>query len=219
MSFRVRAIGVCLSVVLAIASANAWCQPVPSGVSTVAPMLEKALPSVVHIRTRGTDDLEQSPFYAHPILGRYAKEIAGISAQKKQFSSSGSGVVIDAGRGLIITNVHVIDRADEIKVYLYDGREFPATLLGRDSATDVAVVKITATGLVSMPVADSSKVKVGDFVFAIGNPFSFDFTATRGMVSNLMRSTVGWKSRATSSTTRASTPATREERSSTSAVS
>ena len=163
---------------------------------SLAPMLEKVVPAVVSIRTKGFDTLEQNPLISHPLFGRLVREEMGTGAstpEKRSFTSRGSGVIVDAARGLIITNFHVIEKATEIKVKLHDGRELDAKLLGRDAATDVAAVQIEAKDLISVPIGDSTKVRVGDFVVAIGNPLGLDSTATMGMVSSLMRSNVGWR--------------------------
>jgi serine protease DegQ len=100
-------------------------------------------------------------------------------------------VVIDAGQGLIITNNHVIDRADEITVQLADGRELTAKLVGSDPDTDVAIVKVPAENLTAVPIGNSDQVEVGDFVLAIGNPFLIGQTVTSGIVSGLNRTNVG----------------------------
>jgi serine protease Do/serine protease DegQ len=103
----------------------------------------------------------------------------------------GSGVIFDAKRGLVLTNNHVIHRADEITVSLTDGRSFQAELIGSDPATDVALIKIPAEQLTALPLADSDKLRVGDFVVAIGNPFGLGQTVTSGIVSALGRSGLG----------------------------
>jgi Do/DeqQ family serine protease len=102
--------------------------------------------------------------------------------------SAGSGVIIDARNGYIITNAHVIENADEITVTLLDDRQLKAQIVGRDKPSDVAVLKVTAKNLVEMPLADSSKAEVGDFVLAIGNPFALHHTVTSGIISALGRS-------------------------------
>jgi len=99
--------------------------------------------------------------------------------------------VIDARQGLIITNHHVIDRADEITVTLSDGREVQAKLIGGDPDTDVAVIKITAENLTAIAIGDSDRIEVGDFVLAIGNPFLIGQTVTSGIISGLHRTNVG----------------------------
>jgi serine protease Do/serine protease DegQ len=97
-------------------------------------------------------------------------------------------VIVDAKNGYIITNAHVIENADEITVTLLDDRKVKATIVGRDKPSDVAVLKINATNLIDIPLADSSKAEVGDFVLAIGNPFTLNHTVTSGIISALGRS-------------------------------
>lgn len=156
-----------------------------SGVSTLAPILKKIAPAVVSIATksRAPDGNTQQR------KARDAKPAAAAADQ--QARAAGSGVVIDAGQGLIITNNHVIDRAEEISVHLADGRELPAKLVGGDADTDVAVIKVPAENLTAIASGDSDQIEVGDFVLAIGNPFLIGQTVTSGIVSGLHRSNVG----------------------------
>jgi serine protease Do/serine protease DegQ len=157
-----------------------------------APMLEKTMPAVVAIRARGTREIEQLAILSNPIFG----QLVGASARQpegREFTSNGSGVIVDAAAGLVITNYHVIENATEIKVRLNDGREFDGTLLGQDPAVDVAAVRIKAHRLTAMPLGDSSNVRVGDLVFAAGNPLGLESTATLGMVSSLRRTAVGYR--------------------------
>jgi serine protease Do/serine protease DegQ len=160
--------------------------------ASLAPMLEKVLPAVVSIKVKGLQAIEQNPLFNHPLFREHLKETSA-QPQTREFQSSGSGVVIDAQRGLIMTNFHVIERAKEIKVHFQDGREFEGKLLGRDAATDVAAVKIEAANIMAVPFGDSMKMRVGDLVVAIGNPFGLEATATLGMVSSLRRTTVGYR--------------------------
>ncbi|MCW8877731.1 MAG: Do family serine endopeptidase [Kangiellaceae bacterium] len=149
---------------------------------SLAPMLEKANPAVVNISTTEIVDT------------RYRRDFFGLfEAPRRELrpSSLGSGVIIDAAKGLILTNHHVIQGADAIKVSLEDGREFDAKLLGSDKETDVAVIKIEAQGLVALPTGDSDTLRVGDFVVAIGNPFSLGNSVTSGIVSAKGRQGLG----------------------------
>jgi serine protease Do len=109
----------------------------------------------------------------------------------RQFASLGSGVVIDASKGFIMTNAHVVDKAKTITVTLSDGRTFKGKIIGADAATDIAIVHITADKLVQMPIGDSSKLQVGDYVLAIGSPFGLNQTVTSGIVSALQRGSLG----------------------------
>ncbi len=111
--------------------------------------------------------------------------------RRQQKNSLGSGVIIDSKQGLVLTNNHVIDKADTITVTLNDGRQLAAKLIGTDPEADVAVIQIPADNLTMLPIADSSQLKVGDFVVAIGNPFGLGQTVTSGIVSALGRSGLG----------------------------
>lgn len=153
-------------------------QPLPS----LAPMLEKISPAVVNISTSATIE---SPVLRDPFFGRLYKR------PPRKVSSLGSGVIVDSQKGLVLTNHHVIANADEITVTLFDGRELKASLVGSDDDTDVAVLKVDAKNLIAAPLADSDKLKVGDFVVAIGNPFSLGHSVTSGIVSALGRQGLG----------------------------
>ena len=113
---------------------------------------------------------------------------AGAGRGERQFQSAGSGVVVDAKAGLIVTNAHVVENATEITVTTIDGRDYKASVVGSDAASDVAVVKVKDAKLSEIPIGDSSKAEVGDFVLAIGNPFGLQHTVTYGIVSALGRS-------------------------------
>ena len=154
-----------------------------SGMPTLAPVLKKITPAVVSIAIKSRPP-EAS---AQPRKTRDAKP----AAIDQQVRAAGSGVVIDANQGLIITNNHVIDRAEEITVQLADGRELVAKLIGGDPDTDVAVIKVSAENLTGIAIGDSDQVEVGDFVLAIGNPFLIGQTVTSGIVSGLNRTNVG----------------------------
>jgi S1-C subfamily serine protease len=154
-----------------------------SGIPTLAPVLKKITPAVVGIsvKSRAPDGNAQQrkPRDAKP------------AAVDQQARAAGSGVVIDASQGLVITNNHVIDRADEITVQLADGRELAAKLVGGDPDTDIAVIKVPAENLTAIPIGNSDQIEVGDFVLAIGNPFLIGQTVTSGIVSGLNRTNVG----------------------------
>jgi len=160
-------------------------QPVP----TLAPMVKQVTPAVVNISTRSQIRLQQNPLFNDPFF----RHFFGQQPQRPQnrTQSLGSGVVIDAQKGLVITNHHVIDRADEITVTLRDGRELQATLLGSDPEADVALLEVPAVGLSDLPLANSDSLQVGDFVVAIGNPFGLGQTVTSGIVSAMGRSGLG----------------------------
>jgi serine protease Do/serine protease DegQ len=158
--------------------------PVPS----LAPIVKKASPAVVNIATRGTlRESRRNPLLEDPFFRRFF-DAPDLAPRERQFQSAGSGVIVDARQGYIITNAHVVENADEITVTLLDDRQIKAKVLGADKPSDVALLKITANNLVEMPLADSSKAEVGDFVLAIGNPFALSHTVTSGIISALGRS-------------------------------
>ena len=149
--------------------------PMPS----LAPMLEKVTPAVVNIYTK------QVVRVNNPLAEFFG---GGRFPQERVQQSLGSGVIVDATRGLILTNNHVVEGADAVSVTLSDGRTFEAKPIGSDADTDVAVIRISATGLQSIPLADSTALRVGDYVVAVGNPFGLGQTVTSGIVSAVGRS-------------------------------
>jgi Do/DeqQ family serine protease len=159
------------------------------GMPTLAPMLERVTPAVVNIASAGRIPVEQNPLFNDPFF----RDFFGFPDQplERKTQSLGSGVIVDAERGLILTNAHVIANADQITVKLGDGRSYEAELVGTDAETDIGVVKITAERLTDVPMADSSQLRVGDSVVAIGNPFGLTQTVTSGIVSALGRSGLG----------------------------
>jgi serine protease Do/serine protease DegQ len=158
---------------------------------SLAPMLQRITPAVVNISTKGKTRVSSSLFN-DPLFQRFFN-LPGIE-REKETSSLGSGVIVDAENGYILTNNHVIEDAIEITVTLSDGRTARAEILGRDPETDIAVIKIRAVNLTNIRFADSSRLRVGDFVVAIGNPFGLGQTVTSGIVSALGRSGLGIES-------------------------
>ena len=162
--------------------------PLPS----LAPMLEKVNPAVVNISTYTTRTVQQNPLLRDPFFRRFFNmPEQQMPERKRRTTSAGSGVIIDASKGTVVTNHHVIDGADEITVALEDGRSYTATLIGSDPDVDIAVLKIDAKNLREIPVSDSERLRVGDFVAAIGNPFGLGQTVTTGIVSALGRTGLG----------------------------
>ncbi len=156
-------------------------QPVPS----LAPVLEQVTPAVVNINT-------QSIQYVRSRNSEFYSWFYGLpnTPQERVTQSLGSGVIVDAVKGLILTNHHVVNEADDISVVLHDGRTYNATLIGSDDGTDVAVIQIEAENLTALPLADSKQLRVGDFVVAVGNPFGLGQTVTSGIVSALGRTSL-----------------------------
>ena len=157
---------------------------------SLAPMVEQVVPAVVNISTRSHASMAQNPLFNDPFFRRFF-DVPQQRPQQSRPQSLGSGVVIDADRGYVITNHHVVGRADEITVTLRDGRALSAKLLGSDPEADVAVLQIKADNLSAIKLADSDQLRVGDFVVAIGNPFGLGQTVTSGIISALGRSGLG----------------------------
>ncbi|MBV8495149.1 MAG: DegQ family serine endoprotease [Gammaproteobacteria bacterium] len=157
---------------------------------TLAPIVKKVSPAVVNIATRGTirELGPQNPLLDDPFFRRFFDVPPESGARERPFQSAGSGVIFDAKNGYIITNAHVVENASEITVTLQDSRDLKAEILGSDVPSDVAVLKVKPEGLSQIGLGDSSRIEVGDFVLAIGNPFGLQHTVTSGIISGLSRS-------------------------------
>ncbi|HUO67046.1 MAG TPA: DegQ family serine endoprotease [Gammaproteobacteria bacterium] len=172
------ALGLCASV----ASAQ-----LPSDVPSLAPMIEKASPAVVNIAVSGSVKVDNS-------LGQdeFLRKFFDFGGEgqngRREIEAAGSGVIVDAKKGYILTNHHVVENADKITVTLADNRSLSAKVIGSDEGSDLAVLQVKDETLVQMPFGDSGKLRVGDYVVAIGNPFGFSNTVTSGIVSALGRS-------------------------------
>ena len=154
---------------------------------SLAPMLEKVTPGVVLISVTGTH-VEKSKvpdafkfFFGNPNQNQN-------QSREREFRGLGSGVIIDADKGYIVTNNHVINEADEIQITLKDGRQIKAKKIGSDASSDIALLQIDAENLVEVKLADSDNIRVGDFTVAIGSPFGLGQTVTSGIISALGRS-------------------------------
>ncbi|MCK4707933.1 MAG: trypsin-like peptidase domain-containing protein, partial [Gammaproteobacteria bacterium] len=162
-------------------------------VPSLAPMVERVKPAVVNISTTSKRlNAANNPLLNDPLF-RYFFGAPQQQLQQKESrpQSLGTGVIIDAAKGFIITNHHVIEDADKIHITLNDGREVVAELIGSDAEVDVALLKIKERNLKEIKMTDSSRLKVGDFVVAIGNPYGLNQTVTSGIVSALGRSGLG----------------------------
>lgn len=154
---------------------------------SLAPMLEKVTPAVVSISVEGKQVSKQRLPESFRFF--FGPDFPSEQLRERPFRGLGSGVIIDAKKGHIVTNYHVINEADKIRVKLHDGREYDAELIGGDEMSDVALLKLeTAKNLTEIKIADSDKLRVGDFSVAIGNPFGLGQTVTSGIVSALGRS-------------------------------
>ncbi len=154
---------------------------------SLAPMLEDVQPAIVNISTTTVIRNQEHPLMQDPFFKRFFN----LPQRQRPSSSLGSGVIVDAKMGYVITNHHVIDKADEIMVTTKDGRELEAVLVGSDPASDVAVIKVDARDLKEIRIGVSEDLRVGDFVVAIGSPFGLSQTVTSGIVSALGRSGLG----------------------------
>jgi Do/DeqQ family serine protease len=159
------------------------------GVLTLAPVIARVTGSVVNIATSSLVQVPTNPLFEDPFFRRFFN--LPNQPREREVMSAGSGVIVDAANGYVLTNHHVIDKADQIRVTLKDGREFDAKLVGNDPDTDLAVLKIDASGLVALPFGDSDDLEVGDLVIAIGNPFGIGQTVTSGIISALGRRGLG----------------------------
>lgn len=171
----------CLPAMAALPAADSQGQPLP----TLAPLIKKTSPAVVNIAVSASVQM-QNPLLNDPYFRRFFN--IPQQQQQRKVQSAGSGVIIDAAKGIVITNNHVVERADEIKVGLQDGRSLTAKLLGTDPEVDIAVLQIEPQKLTAIPLANSDTIEVGDFVIAIGNPFGLNHSVTQGIVSALGRS-------------------------------
>lgn len=159
---------------------------------SLAPMLKQVNPAVVNIATFANRQVAMNPLLNDPFFRRFFNvPDQPMQQPQRRAQSAGSGVIIDAGNGTVVTNNHVVDGADEVKVILNDGRSFTAKVVGTDPEADVAVLDIEADKLTAIKMSDSERVEVGDFVVAIGNPFGLGQTVTTGVVSALGRSGLG----------------------------
>jgi len=155
---------------------------------TVAPVVSRITPGVVGISVRGRVR-EDNPLFQDPVFRRFFN----LQQQpiERETEAAGSGVIVDAVQGYVMTNSHVVENATNIEVTTKDNRRLKARLIGRDPETDIAVLQIPAAGLTAVPMGDSDRLQVGDFVLAVGNPFGLGQTVTSGIISALDRNGLG----------------------------
>jgi Do/DeqQ family serine protease len=178
-----RAVSILFALLTALAAGAQPAREMPS----LAPMIEKISPAVVNISVSGSVTETSNPLANDEFFRRFF-DFQEPQQRKQEVEAAGSGVIVDAAKGYILTNHHVIENADKITVTLLDNRSVSAKVVGSDKGSDLAVLKVDANGLTSMPFGDSSRLRVGDYVVAIGNPFGFSHTVTSGIVSALGRS-------------------------------
>ncbi|MCV3772632.1 MULTISPECIES: serine endoprotease DegP [Enterobacter] len=211
MSALALSLGLALSPVTATAAETASSAATAQQMPSLAPMLEKVMPSVVSINVEGSTTVntprmprnfqqffgdnspfcqDGSPFQSSPFCqGGGAGDDSQGGGQQQKFMALGSGVIIDAAKGYVVTNNHVVDNANSIKVQLSDGRKFDAKVVGKDPRSDIALIQIQdPKNLTAIKIADSDALRVGDYTVAIGNPFGLGETVTSGIVSALGRS-------------------------------
>jgi serine protease Do/serine protease DegQ len=179
-----RVVPVLLLLILGPAQAQLPATPQRDGLPTLAPVLEKVTPAVVNIAVLQRSPEEDNPLLRDPFFRRFF----GIPGESQPQISAGSGVIVDAKNGYVVTNAHVVKDAREVLVTLKDNRRLPAKLVGADPGTDIALLRVEPKNLVEARFGDSDALQVGDFVVAIGNPFGIGQTATSGIVSALGRS-------------------------------
>jgi Do/DeqQ family serine protease len=157
-------------------------------IPSLAPLVSEASPAVVSIATKGTVRAPRNPLMDDPFFQRFFGGPPQQQQRERQVRSAGSGVIVDAENGYILTNHHVVENADEIEILLSDKRVLAATIVGSDPGTDIAVIQVESKeNLVDMPFGNSEEIRVGDFVVAIGNPFGLSHTVTSGIISALGR--------------------------------
>jgi Do/DeqQ family serine protease len=158
-------------------------------VQTIAPVVSRVTPGVVGISVRGRVR-EDNPLLQDPLFRRFFN-LQQQQPIERETEATGSGVIVDAAQGYVLTNSHVTENGNSIEVTTKDGRHLNARLIGRDPETDIAVLQIPAAGLTAVPMGDSDRLQVGDFVLAVGNPFGLGQTVTSGIVSALGRTGLG----------------------------
>ena len=184
----VRIVAAAAAVAAFAAAGPSFAQQAPAHPS-FAPVIKRVSPAVVNIGVRGTVAAPRNPFFDDPGFRRFFGLPPDAAPREREFRSAGSGVIVDADRGFIVTNAHVIKNASEITITLVDDLELKAEVVGADDRSDVAVLKVIVGELpAEIALADSAKLQVGDFVIAIGNPFGLQHTVTSGIVSALGRS-------------------------------
>jgi Do/DeqQ family serine protease len=200
MNMRLKFAAATLAAALIAPAAAIMAEPAEAGVTapatdavplpSLAPMVKRVSPSVVNIATRGTikeQPGQRNPLLDDPFFRRFFETPPDAKPRERQFQSAGSGVIVDAKNGYIITNHHVVENASEITITLLDNRSFSAKVVGSDEGADIAVLQAKQPNLIAMTLGDSSRLEVGDYVVAIGNPFGLQHTVTAGIVSALGR--------------------------------
>lgn len=187
VGLRTVALALLIAVAPAPLPASLPLQAAEGEIPSLAPILEKITPAVVNISVTSAAPVQQNPLLQDPFFRRFFN-LPDSVPQAKPRMSAGSGVIVDARRGYVLTNNHVIENATDIAVTLKDRRQFKAKLIGRDPETDIALLQMDARDLTALVLGNSDRLRVGDYVLAIGNPFGLGQTVTSGIVSALGRS-------------------------------
>jgi serine protease DegQ len=175
---------------LLTSSAEAAAPIEAAGIPSLAPLLKEVTPGVVNVGVRARQRGADNPLLSDPFFRRFFN-IPEMRERPRDVQATGSGVIVDAQHGYVLTNYHVIESAEAVEVTTKDNRRFQARIIGRDPETDIAVLKIDGKDLRAVPLGDSDRLEVGDFVVAIGNPFGLGQTVTSGIISALGRSGLG----------------------------
>ena len=180
-----------IPLVLALPVSELGAQERTLDLPSLAPMIQRVLPGVVSITVRGRMAQADNPLLNDPFFRRFFGETDQSRQPRREYQAAGSGVIVDAENGYILTNNHVVEHADEITIVFSDERRAQAEKVGTDPATDLAVLRVEAKDLHALPLGNSDALQVGDFVVAVGNPFGLRQTATFGIVSALGRTGLG----------------------------
>jgi S1-C subfamily serine protease len=182
-------IGYIVALVILISAFSAEATSRKPEMPTLAPIVERVLPGVVSIAVHGHAP-DQEAAVGDPLLRQFFGIPENAEPPKREFWAAGSGVIVDASQGLVLTNRHVLENAEDVTVVLADGRRMAAESVGADSDIDIAVLRVAPRQLVTVPFGNSDDLRVGDYVIAVGNPFGLGQTVTMGLVSALGRSGV-----------------------------
>ncbi len=190
------ALVVALAVPMAVSHTDAAQSPlltIRDGIPSLAPLVERVAPAVVNVGVKIKVDVANNPLFNDPLFRFFGGPRQDTPQER---SSGGSGVIVDARKGYVITNHHVVNGATEITIQLKDRRKVTAEIIGSDEGTDIALLKIEADNLTDIPIGDTRSMKVGDYVIAVGNPYGLADTVTTGIISALGRARLnieGWE--------------------------
>lgn len=168
-----------------------YAQAITPDTPSLAPMLEHVLPGIVSIAAHGRVPNDLDPLLSDPYVKKFFGLAEDAEPGEHEFWTAGSGVIVDAAKGYVLTSGHVVENADDVTVVFMDGRRLDATLIGADETTDLALIQIKPGALAAPTLGNSDRLRVGDYVVAIGNPFALAQTVTLGIVSGIRHSGPG----------------------------